>query len=72
MIFIFSCGFLYTVFCSITGVVLASIGSGMGEFTFLSLTAYFDRLATFAVASIFRIFLCNLFQFFAFLLVLLQ
>jgi len=27
----------------VSGVVLASIGSGLGEFTFLSLTAHFDK-----------------------------
>jgi len=29
--------------CVYTGVCLASIGAGLGEFTFLSLTAHFDK-----------------------------
>jgi len=32
-----------TCVCMCAGVVLASIGSGLGEFTFLSLTAHFDK-----------------------------
>ena len=31
-----------------SGVILASLGAGLGEFTFLSLTAHFDK----SVASV--------------------
>jgi len=30
-------------FCMYLGVVLASLGAGLGEFTFLSLLAHFDK-----------------------------
>jgi len=34
---------LKSVFCMYLGVVLASLGAGLGEFTFLSLLAHFDK-----------------------------